>query len=71
MRAQVTLDILVSALGRVNFGCVWDYKGLTSPDIRLNGALLLTQPLHAPCDLHMHAWHCLTMPCFAWSSTDV
>ena len=34
---QVTLDILVEALGRVNFGCVWDYKGLTSPDIKLNG----------------------------------
>ena len=34
---QVTLDILVEALGRVNFGCVWDYKGLTSPDVKLNG----------------------------------
>ncbi len=34
---QVTLDILVEALGRVNFGCVWDYKGLTSPVIKLNG----------------------------------
>ena len=34
---QVTLDILVEALGRVNFGCVWDYKGLTSPEIKLNG----------------------------------
>ena len=34
---QVTLDILVEALGRVNFGCVWDFKGLTSPDIKLNG----------------------------------
>ena len=34
---QVMLDILVEALGRVNFGCVWDFKGLTSPDIKLNG----------------------------------
>lgn len=34
---QVTLDILVEALGRVNFGCVWDFKGLTSPKIKLNG----------------------------------
>ena len=37
--AQVTLDILVEALGRVNFGCGWDYKGLTSPDVKLNGEL--------------------------------
>ena len=36
---QVTLDILVEALGRVNFGCGWDYKGLTSPDVKLNGEL--------------------------------
>lgn len=56
MCAQVTLDILVSALGRVNFGCVWDYKGLTSPDIRLNGAALLFSPLLAPDYFaHMHA----------------
>ncbi|CAL5218934.1 g683 [Coccomyxa viridis] len=37
---EVTLDILVEALGRVNFGCVWDYKGLTSPEIKLNGEVL-------------------------------
>lgn len=36
--SQVTLDILVEALGRVNFGCVWDFKGLTSPRVTLNGA---------------------------------
>ena len=35
----MTLDILVEALGRVNFGCGWDYKGLTSPDVKLNGEL--------------------------------
>ena len=35
---DATLDILVEALGRVNFGCEWDFKGLTSPDVRLNGA---------------------------------
>ena len=40
--AQVTLDIIVEALGRVNFGCVWDFKGLTDPDVRLNG-------VHNPC----------------------
>ena len=39
--ADAVLDILVEALGRVNFGCEWDFKGLTSPDIRLNGALLI------------------------------
>ncbi|CAL8469886.1 g9428 [Coccomyxa elongata] len=37
---EVTLDILVEALGRVNFGCVWDYKGLTSPVVTLNGEVL-------------------------------
>ena len=31
------LDILVHALGRVNFGCVYDPKGLQSPDVLLNG----------------------------------
>ena len=42
----MTLDILVEALGRVNFGCVWDFKGLTSPDVRLNGTRL---PDHLSC----------------------
>lgn len=32
------LDIIVHALGRVNFGCIWDFKGLVNPDIKLNGA---------------------------------
>ena len=31
------LSILVEAMGRVNFGCVWDFKGLQSPQVRLNG----------------------------------
>ena len=39
----MTLDIVVEALGRVNFGCVWDFKGLTNPNVRLNGV----QPLPA------------------------
>ncbi|KAK9843639.1 hypothetical protein WJX81_000575 [Elliptochloris bilobata] len=29
-KQEATLDILVEALGRVNFGCDWDFKGLTS-----------------------------------------
>ena len=33
----VQLDILVHALGRVNFGCVLDMKGLLSPDVLLDG----------------------------------
>ena len=61
--ADATLDILVEALGRVNFGCEWDFKGLTSPDVRLNGAALAPSPtsprsypqnrlvLAAPCSL--------------------
>jgi beta-galactosidase len=40
---KVTLDILVEAMGRQNFGCdafgAWDFKGLQSPKIRLNGKL--------------------------------
>ena len=31
------LDIVLHALGRVNFGCIWDFKGLVNPDIKLNG----------------------------------
>ena len=34
---DIVLDIIVHALGRVNFGCVWDFKGLVNPDIKLNG----------------------------------
>ena len=34
---DVTLDIVVHAMGRVNFGCIWDFKGLVHPDIKLNG----------------------------------
>ena len=33
------LDILVSAMGRLNFGCNWDVKGLTSPLVTLGGTL--------------------------------
>jgi len=35
---DIQLDILVHSLGRVNFGCIWDFKGLVFPDIKLNGA---------------------------------
>ena len=45
---DTTLDILVEALGRVNFGCEWDFKGLTSPDVRLNGAARAPPPLLIP-----------------------
>lgn len=34
---SVQLDILVHALGRVNFGCVLDMKGLQSANVLLNG----------------------------------
>jgi len=34
------LDILVHSMGRVNFGCIWDFKGLVYPDVRLNGDTL-------------------------------
>ena len=34
------LDILVSAMGRLNFGCGWDEKGLTSGNVTLDGATL-------------------------------
>lgn len=38
--ANRTLDIVVMAMGRSNFGCDWDFKGLQSGDVTLNGALL-------------------------------
>ena len=34
---EPVLDLLVSAMGRLNFGCGWDVKGLTSPLVSLNG----------------------------------
>ena len=37
--AASTLDIVVHALGRYNFGCEWDTKGLQSPDVTLNGVV--------------------------------
>lgn len=39
-RRPVRLDILVQAVGRQNFGCLeggWDFKGLTSPEVKLDG----------------------------------
>ena len=36
------LDVLVSAMGRLNFGCGWDVKGLTSPSVTLDGALTVS-----------------------------
>ena len=44
---HLTLDIIVHALGRVNFGCVWDFKGLIYPDIKLNGKLFYSEFPHA------------------------
>jgi len=57
------LDILVHHLGRINFGCIWDFKGLVFPDVKLNGASLTMtknppcplcpdQPLHLSTDTH-------------------
>lgn len=51
--SQVTLDILVEALGRVNFGCVWDFKGLTSPVVTLNGNILCCAHSFSLCHLEM------------------
>ncbi len=34
------LDILVSAMGRLNFGCGWDEKGLSGGNVTLDGAKL-------------------------------
>ena len=34
----VVLDVLVGAMGRLNFGCGWDEKGLTSDFVTLDGA---------------------------------
>ena len=39
--SNVQLDIVVHAMGRVNFGCVWDFKGLVFPDVKLNGKVTL------------------------------
>ena len=36
----VVLDVLVSAMGRLNFGCDWDEKGLTSGSVMLDGATM-------------------------------
>ena len=33
------LDIVVEAMGRSNFGCEWDFKGLQSRKVTINGAL--------------------------------
>ena len=37
------LDVLVSAMGRLNFGCGWDVKGLTSPLVTLGGTLQILE----------------------------
>ncbi len=34
----IQMDIVVHAVGRSNFGCDWDTKGLQSPNVTLNGA---------------------------------
>ena len=44
-RSHSTLDIVVMAMGRSNFGCEWDFKGLQSCDVTLNGALQTMTPL--------------------------
>ena len=43
----VQLDVVVHAMGRYNFGCVWDTKGLQSPNVTLNGEPATTSFL--PC----------------------
>lgn len=52
------LDVAVHALGRFNFGCVWDTKGLQnrgqleSGNVTLNGTAATTC-LHVQCLCHM------------------
>lgn len=36
--STIPLDVVVQAVGRSNFGCDWDTKGLQSPNVTLNGA---------------------------------
>ena len=57
---DAVLDILVEALGRVNFGCEWDFKGLTSPDVRLTGALLICCICSPPGVLQCTTFTCKT-----------
>ncbi len=37
--ASAQLSIVVEAVGRSNGGCDWDFKGLQSDNVTLNGAL--------------------------------
>lgn len=43
---EETLDIVVEALGRSNFGCDWDFKGLQNGNVTLNGAPMIRTTLH-------------------------
>lgn len=43
--ASAKLSIVVEAVGRSNGGCDWDFKGLQSGNITLNGALHLVRIL--------------------------
>ena len=44
---DVQLDIVLHALGRVNFGCIWDLKGLVHGRVLLNGKFpfILNEPV--------------------------
>ena len=44
---DVQLDIVLHALGRVNFGCIWDLKGLVHGHVLLNGKFpfILNEPV--------------------------
>mmetsp|Transcript_13310 Transcript_13310/g.40276 ORF Transcript_13310/g.40276 Transcript_13310/m.40276 type:complete len:730 (-) Transcript_13310:513-2702(-) len=39
--STIPLDVVVQAVGRSNFGCDWDTKGLQSPNVTLNGKPLV------------------------------
>ena len=45
----VTLDIIVEGVGRVNTGVDYDFKGLTSKLVLLNGALWQRSARKPPC----------------------
>lgn len=58
---MLILDVVVHAMGRYNFGCVWDTKGVQSPNITLNGVPFLA-PLF-PVRLQLHALACSILLC--------
>ena len=63
-----TLDIIVEAMGRKNFGCEeggWDKKGLQSTDVRVNGEFII---LYLHMDIFRSFIHSFVLfGCLYWS----